>query len=104
MPWLGAKVHGQIVLQGHMHRTEVIVYPHIRQRGHIGCWDRAHVQGEVVKHRPDRWQGEGWVHKGIGRHLWWVQVLWDRPWKGFHPLYLLRGLLQRRSNAFEGVL
>lgn len=103
MPWLGAKVHGQIVLQGHMHVAKLIVDTHVGQRGNIGCGYRTHVNGEVVEHRPHRWQGEGWVHKGVGWHLW-VQVLWDRPWQGFHTLYFLSWLLQWGSNAFEGVL
>jgi hypothetical protein len=104
MPRLGAKVHGQVVLQGHVHGAEVVVDPHIGQRGHVGCRDRAHVEREVVEDRPHGWQGEGWVHKGIGWHLWWVQVLGHRPREGFHPLHFLGGLLQWGSNAFESVL
>ena len=53
MPWLWAKVHRQVVLQWHVDRSEVVVDAHIGQRGHIGCWDRAHVEREVVEHGPD---------------------------------------------------
>lgn len=103
MPWLGTKVHGQIVLQGHMHVAKLIVDTHVGQRGNIGCGHRTNFNGEVVEHRPYRWQGERWVHKGVGWHLW-VQVLWYRPWQGFHTLYFLSWLLQWGSNALEGVL
>lgn len=103
MPWLGAKVHGQVVLQGHVHVAKVIVDTHVGQRGDIGSGHRTHVDGEVVEHGPHRWQGEGWVNKGIGRHLR-MQVLWDRPRQGFHTLHLLSWLLQWGPDAFEGVL
>lgn len=103
MPWLGAKVHGQVVLQRHMHVAKLEVDTHIGQRGYIGCGHRTHVDGEVVEHGPHRWQGEGWVDKGIGWHLR-VQVLWDRPWQGFHTLHFLSRLLQGGPNAFESVL
>lgn len=104
MPWLGAKVHRQVVLQRHVDRGEVVIDSYIGQRGHIGCWDGAHVEGEVVEHGPDRRQGEGWVHKGVGGDLWLVQVLWDRPRQGFDPLDFLWRLLQGGPNAFEGIL
>lgn len=87
-----------------MDGTEVIVDPHVGQRGHVWGWDRPHVEREVVEHRSHRRQGEGWVHKGVGRHLWLWQVLRNGPREGLHPLHLLHRLLQRRSNAFEGVL
>lgn len=86
-----------------MDGAKVIVDPHIGQRGHIGGWNGAHVEGEVVKHGPDGRQGEGRVHKGIGWHLRLVQVLWDRSWESFRPLHLLRGLLQWWPNALEGI-
>lgn len=104
MPRLGAKVHGQVVLQGHVDGTEVIVDPHVGQRGHVRGWDRPHVEWEVVEHRPHGRQGEGWVREGIGWHLWLWQVLRNGPREGLHPLHLLHRLLQRGSNAFEGVL
>lgn len=103
MPWLGAKVHGQVVLQGHMHMAKLVVNTHVGKRGYIGRGHRTHVDGEVVEHRTHRWQGERWVYKGVGRHLW-VQVLWDRPWQGFHPLDFLGWLLQWGPDAFKGVL
>lgn len=92
MPWLGAKVHGQVVLQRHVDMTKVVVDTHVGQRGYIGCRHRAHVDRKVVEHGPHRRQGKGWVHKGIGRHLW-VQVLWNRPWQCVHSLHFLRWLL-----------
>lgn len=104
MPWLGAKVHRQVVLQRHMDGSKVVVDAHIGQRGHVGGWDGAHVEREVVEHGPDRWQGEGRVHEGIGGDLWLVQVLWDRPRQGFNPLDFLWRLLQGGPDAFEGVL
>lgn len=103
MPWLGAKVHGQVVLQGQVDRGEVIVDPHVGKRWHVGCGDGAHVQGEVVEHGPDGRQGEGWVHEGVGGHLRLVQVLRDGPRQGFHSLHFLRGLLQGGPDAFKGV-
>lgn len=103
MPWLGAKVHGQVVLQGHMHVAEVVVDTHIGQRGYVGGRHRPHVDGEVVEHGPHRWQGEGRVNKGVGWHLR-VQVLGDRPRQGVHTLHFLSWLLQWGPDAFEGVL
>lgn len=104
MPWLGAKVHGQVVFQRKMHGGKVVVDAHVGQRRHVGRRDGAHVEGEVVEHGPDRWQGEGWVYKGIGGDLWLAQVLRDRPWQGLHPLDFLWRLFQGGPNAFEGVL
>lgn len=104
MPRLGAKVHRQVVLQGHVDGGEVVVNPDVGQRGHVGCRDGTHVEGEVVEHGPHGRQGEGRVHKGIGGDLRRVQVLWDRPRQGFGPLDFLWRLLQGRPDAFEGVL
>lgn len=103
MPWLGAKVHGQVVFQGHVHVAKVIVDTHVGQRRYIWRGHRTHVDGEVVENGPYRWQGEGWVDKGIGWHLR-VQVLWDRPRQGFYTLHFLNWLLQWGPDAFEGVL
>lgn len=104
MPWLGAKVHGQVVLQGQVHGGKLIVDAHVGQRRHVGRWDGAHVEGEVVEYRPDRREGEGRVHKGVGGDVWLAQVLRDRPRQGFHPLHFLWRLLQGGPDAFEGVL
>lgn len=104
MPWLRAEVHRQVVLQRHVDRSEVVVDTHIGQRGHVGRWDWAHVEREVVEHGPDGRQGEGRVHEGIGGDLWLVQVLRDGPRQGFDPLDFLWRLLQGGPDAFEGVL
>lgn len=69
MPRLGTKVHGQIVLQGNVNRSKIIVNPHIGQWGHIGCRDGAHVEGEVIEHGPDRGQRKGRMNEGIGGQL-----------------------------------
>lgn len=104
MPRLGAKVHGQVVLQGHVDGGKFVVDAHIGQGWHVGCRDGAHVEGEVVEHRPDGRQGEGRVHEGVGGYLRLVQVLGHGPWQGLGPLHFLGGLLQGGSDAFEGVL
>lgn len=104
MPWLGAKVHGQVVFQGQVDGGKVVVDTHIGQRRHVGRRDGAHVEGEVVEHGPDGREGEGRVHKGIGGDLRRAQVLWDWPRQGLHPLDFLRKLLQGGTDAFESVL
>lgn len=96
-------MHGQVVLQGHVHVAKVVVDTHVGQRGYIGRGHRTHVDREVVEHGPHRWQGERWVDKGIRWHLR-VQVLWDRPWQGFHTLHFLSWFFQWGPDAFEGVL
>lgn len=73
-------MHGQVVLQGYMDGSKIIVDTYIGEWGHVRCWDGAHVEGEVVEHGADWRQGEGWVYEGIGWHAGLVQVLWDRPW------------------------
>lgn len=105
MAWLGAKVHGQVVLQGQVDGGKLVVDEHVGQRRHIRCWDETHIEEEVVEHQPDERQGEGvGVHEGIGRDLQLVQVLWDGSLQGFYPLDFLWRLLQGGPNAFEGVL
>lgn len=104
MARLGTKVHGQIVLQGQVDGGKLVVDPHVRQRRHIGCGDGTHVEGEVVEDGPDRRQGEGRVHKGIGGDRWLVQVLRDGSGQGFDSLDFLWRLLQGGPDAFEGVL
>ena len=104
MPRLGAKVHGQVVLQGHVDGGKFVVDAHVGQGWHVGRWDRAPVEGEVVEHGPDGWQGEGRMHEGIGGYLLLVQVLGHGPRQGLGPLHFLGGLLQGGTDAFEGVL
>lgn len=104
MARLGAKVHGQVVLQGQVDGGKLVVDPHIGQRRHVGCRDGTHVEGEVVEHGPHGGQGEGGVHESVGGDRRLVQVLRDGPRQGFHPLDFLWRLLQRGPDALEGVL
>lgn len=104
MARLGAKVHGQVVLQGQVDGGKLVVDAHVGQRRHIRCRDGTHVEGEVVEHGPDGRQGERGGHEGVGGELRLVQVLRDGSQQGFHPLDFLWRLLQGGPDAFEGVL
>lgn len=97
-------MHRKVVLQLPVHRGEIIVHPHIRQRGHIRGRDGAEVESDVVVQRADMGQGEGRVHKRVRGHLRLVvAVLRNRPGEGINPRDFLHRPFCRWTDPLKTV-
>lgn len=97
-------MHRQVVLQLNVDLREIIVHPHVRQRGDIGGRDGANVEGDVIVHGTDRREREGRVHEGVRGHPGLMEVLRNGSGDDFNSLDFLHGFFHRRADPLEAVL